>query len=307
MTSTTTTTICPHVLFYFILLYIYLTIYPLISFFFLNVSFFIWFYGKLLLRDYTFYSLFYYCYILLEEGWHGHIVVVVVVVVVFLVQTTFFILLYFGLYTIYIHSLLDIKVLFSNLCLISLFNFFFPLALPCLAFSMAIVKTFYDCQKINKNIWLICYCCHLSLQYLKILYVSLIKIEGERKKDKNMLVGMGVYLVGDLVYTLYYILLFVVCIFCSQITQFCCSCCRHLSFTFTFMFEEEYSVSYFTAIFHNYNTPLFLKCFCFFFVLFSSNHNCSFSNLPIFQSSNLLIFYPLYPPHTPLLPLLHSS
>ncbi|KHC75293.1 hypothetical protein W5Q_04421 [Candida albicans SC5314] len=72
-----------------------------------------------------------------------------------------------------------------------------------------------------------------------------------------MLVGMGVYLVGDLVYTLYYILLFVVCIFCSQIIQFCCSCCRHLSFTFTFMFEEEYSVSYFTAIFHNYNTPLF--------------------------------------------------
>ncbi|KHC32977.1 hypothetical protein MGQ_04316, partial [Candida albicans P76067] len=106
-----------------------------------------------------------------------------------------------------------------------------------------------------------------------------------------MLVGMGVYLVGDLVYTLYYILLFVVCIFCSQITQFCCSCCRHLSFTFTFMFEEEYSVSYFTAIFHNYNTPLFLKCFCFFFfLLFSSNHNCSFSNLPIFQSSNLPIF-----------------
>ena len=281
-TTTTTTAICPHVLFYFILLYIYLTIYPLISFFFLNVSFFIWFYGKLLLRDYTFYSLFYYCYILLEEGWHGHIVVVVVVVmvVVFLVQTTFFILLYFGLYTIYIHSLLHIKVLFSNLCLISLFNFFFS---PCLAFSMAIVKTFYDCQKINKNIWLICYCCHLSLQYLKILYVSLIKIEGERKKDKNMLVGMGVYLVGDLVYTLYYILLFVVCIFCSQITQFCCSCCRHLSFTFTFMFEEEYSVSYFTAIFHNYNTPLFLKCFCFFFfLLFSSNHNCSSSNLPIF-------------------------
>lgn len=151
---------------------------------------------------------------------------------------------------------------------------------------MAIVKTFYDCQKINKNIWLICYCCHLSLQYLKILYVSLIKIEGERKKDKNMLVGMGVYLVGDLVYTLYYILLFVVCIFCSQITQFCCSCCRHLSFTFTFMFEDEYSVSYFTAIFHNYNTPLFWGVFVFFFfVLFSSNHNCSFSNLPIFQSS----------------------
>lgn len=143
-TTTTTTAICPHVLFYFILLYIYLTIYPLISFFFLNVSFFIWFYGKLLLRDYTFYSLFYYCYILLEEGWHGHIVVVVVVVVVFLVQTTFFILLYFGLYTIYIHSLLDIKVLFSNLCLISLFNFFFPLALP---FLWLLLKLFMTVKK----------------------------------------------------------------------------------------------------------------------------------------------------------------
>ena len=141
--TTTTTAICPHVLFYFILLYIYLTIYPLISFFFLNVSFFIWFYGKLLLRDYTFYSLFYYCYILLEEGWHGHIVVVVVVVV-FLVQTTFFILLYFGLYTIYIHSLLHIKVLFSNLCLISLFNFFFSLALP---FLWLLLKLFMTVKK----------------------------------------------------------------------------------------------------------------------------------------------------------------
>ena len=115
-----------------------------ISFFFLNVSFFIWFYGKLLLRDYTFYSLFYYCYILLEEGWHGHIVVVVVVVVVFLVQTTFFILLYFGLYTIYIHSLLHIKVLFSNLCLISLFNFFFSLALP---FLWLLLKLFMTVKK----------------------------------------------------------------------------------------------------------------------------------------------------------------
>ena len=289
MTSTTTTTtaICPHVLFYFILLYIYLTIYPLISFFFLNVSFFIWFYGKLLLRDYTFYSLFYYCYILLEEGWHGHIVVVVVVVVVvFLVQTTFFILLYFGLYTIYIHSLLDIKVLFSNLCLISLFNFFFPLALPCLAFSMAIVKTFYDCQKINKNIWLICYCCHLSLQYLKILYVSLIKIEGERKKDKNMLVGMGVYLVGDLVYTLYYILLFVFFVhkLFNSVVVVVVIYRLHLLLCLKKNIQSLISLPFSTII-----TPPFFEVFLFFFFSFYFLLTI-IVHFPIFQSSNLPIF-----------------
>lgn len=171
---------------------------------------------------------------------------------------------------------------------------------------MAIVKTFYDCQKINKNIWLICYCCHLSLQYLKILYVSLIKIEGERKKDKNMLVGMGVYLVGDLVYTLYYILLFVFFVhkLFNSVVVVVVIYRLHLLLCLKKNIQSLISLPFSTII-----TPPFFEVFLFFFffVLFSSNHNCSFSNLPIFQSSNLLIFYPLYPPHTPLLPLLHSS
>ena len=104
---------------------------------------------------------------------------------------------------------------------------------------------------------------------------------------------MGVYLVGDLVYTLYYILLFVVCIFVHKLLNSVVVVVVIYRLHLLFMFEEEYSVSYFTAIFHNYNTffEVFFV-FSFYFLLTIIVH------FPIFQSSNLLIFYP-YIPHTP--------